>query len=601
MTWLTVKKVSELLDTTPRSIQKNIQNNLYEYRHVKGKGRGGIQYEVSLESLPQKAQDKYLKQQTEEYKPIMEYTKKQREEADKKVEIVLLYKKSKLSPDEFVKKFNNENPNNEISTSQLFRWQRKFKDSKDAADLIDKRGGYKRGQSSINDVVWEYFYTLYMTEQRRTVKACYDLTKKEFKYVDIPSVKTFQRRVKAIPEYAIVCYRYGEKAFNDSLPYMERDYTDIDSNDVWYSDHHLADVFVRDSNGKIDRPWITMWTDARSRKVMGYRVRLGNPNTDIVKDTLREAMQEFGVPVELYVDNGKDYKAKDGLNNEYPNSLVNRIGIKKTIYATKYHGQAKNIERFFRTFEERFGKMFHTYAGKDAKERPESLKNVPLEEYPTLQEYEESLKAYLNDYESTCHNGNGMDNKCPNQVYFENLKVKKEIKDHDALRMLCGRVVERVVLRNGINLFNNSYWNEALIYRLKEKVIVIYDPVNIDEINIFDIDGRAICKATPKIKTPFRNTTAEDYRKAQKERKAVKKAVKELAPTRDLQPWQIIARNQALEKNFEEEANYEKVNVLTPQMTENITILNSSSNKTNKNTDEENDIALSLYNYYTNN
>lgn len=600
MTWLTVKRVSELLDTTPRSVQKNIQNNIYESRHVRGKGRGGIQYEVALESLPQKAQDKYFKQQTEEYKPIMDYTQKQREEAEQKVEIVLLYQKSKLSPDEFVKKYNNENTDNQITTGQLFRWQRKFKESKDIVDLIDTRGGKRKGQFSINEIVWEYFYSLYMTEQRRTVKACYDLTKKEFKHMDIPSLKTFQRRVKTIPEYAIILYRKGKKAFNDSLPYMERDYTDIDSNDVWYSDHHLADVFVRDTNGKIDRPWITMWTDARSRKVMGYRVRLESPNTDVVKDTLRESMQKFGIPAELYVDNGKDYKAKDGLNKNFPLSLVNRIGI-NTIYATKYHGQAKNIERFFRTLEERFGKMFHTYAGKDAKERPESLKDVSLEDYPTLQQYEESLKAYLNDYENTCHNGNGMDNKCPNQVYFENLKVKKEIKDHDALRMLCGRVEERVVLRNGINIFNNSYWNDALISRLKEKVVVIYDPSNIDEINIFDVDGRAICKATPKIKTPFRNTTAEDYRKAQKERKAVKQFVKELAPTRDLQPWQIIARNQAIEKNFEEESNTKTIDILTPQMSENISILNTSSTKTNRNNDEENDIALSLYNYYTSN
>jgi hypothetical protein len=54
-------------------------------------------------------------------------------------------------------------------------------------------------------------------------------------------------------------------------------------------------------------------------------------------------------------------------------SLVNQLGI-NTIYATPYHGQTKTIERFFGTFETRFGKFWETYIGRNAQNRPEHTK-----------------------------------------------------------------------------------------------------------------------------------------------------------------------------------------------------------------------------------
>lgn len=53
----------------------------------------------------------------------------------------------------------------------------------------------------------------------------------------------------------------------------------------------------------------------------------------------------------------------------FPLSLTKQLGINQ-IYATPYHGQAKPIERFWETLEDRFCKFFPTYLGKDAKKRP---------------------------------------------------------------------------------------------------------------------------------------------------------------------------------------------------------------------------------------
>ncbi len=50
MTWLKVKEAARLLDLTDSAIKKAIKKNKYEYRHVEGIGRGGVQIEIALES-----------------------------------------------------------------------------------------------------------------------------------------------------------------------------------------------------------------------------------------------------------------------------------------------------------------------------------------------------------------------------------------------------------------------------------------------------------------------------------------------------------------------------------------------------------------------
>ena len=239
MTWLKVKEVAELLGMTERGVRKSAtQLNKYEYRPVKGKGRGGKQIEIALESLPQEAQNKYNNVQEEvAYKEVTQFTGKQREEANFKALIVEQYKRSQLSPDDFVKDFNERNPDSVITKSQLFRWQRKYK-SGDVADLIDMRGGHNRGQITIPPDAWEYFYALYMTLQKRSVQRCWELTRLE--YPNIPTVSTFERNLTTIPKLVMIYYREGEKAFNDALVSMERSREDIgeigDSSDFEFID-----------------------------------------------------------------------------------------------------------------------------------------------------------------------------------------------------------------------------------------------------------------------------------------------------------------------------------------------------------------------------
>lgn len=576
MTWLKVKEVAEILGVTERTIQNSVQKNKYKYRHVRGKGRGGAQIEIALESLPQEAQDKYNHVQDEViYKEITQFTGKQREEANLKALIVEQYKRSQLSPDDFVNDFNERNPDSIITKSQLFRWQRKYK-SGDVADLIDMRGGHNRGQITIPPDAWEYFYALYMTLQKRSIQRCWELTRRE--YPDIPTVSTFERKLLTIPKLVMIYFREGEKAFNDSLVSMERSRADISSNDIWFSDHHLVDVAVINNRGRVFRPWLTVFFDARSSKVISFIVRDKSADATVIKQCLRLGIEKYGVPKELYFDNGKDYREKS-FNIDFPISLVKQLGI-NTIYATPYHGQAKTVERFFGTMEDRFCKFIPTYLGKDAKQRPENMRvtfDKLKDKAPTMERFIELLTNYFVEYNNTQSDGIDMNGKCPEQVYYENLHVKNEVRDKSILRILCGTFDERTVQKNGVQYQGRFYYHTELLSHQGEKVIINADPYNMDELNIFDSDMRAICKAAAKVRTPFRHTTQEQIREAMKERKEAKRMVQRYLPTRELDTMSIIARNQLLEKMYEDNSEETVIENVNPALSENSRILTESS------------------------
>ncbi|MGP1544576.1 MAG: Mu transposase C-terminal domain-containing protein [Candidatus Fimenecus sp.] len=577
MIWLKIKKVAMLLNLTNSAVKKAIAKNKYEYRYVKGKGRGGKQIEILLESLPVSAQNKYYDTLPEiEKRDILEFSEDKRKMADPKIRAVKEWENSKaeqITSSQYIKQWNEEN-DLQISKRSLYRWQSMLKENNDPTALIDDRNGYNSVITPIDDEVWEYFYSLYMTEHKRSLQLCYDLTVR--KYGDkVHHINTFRKKVKQIEPYAIDYYRNGKKVASDQMPYMQRDYTSINSNDIWFSDHHKFDFFIKNANSKPVRPWLTTWSDARSRYIVSYEIRIEDPNVSVVKRTLVNGMKLYGVPKEVYIDNGKDYKAKENFDKDYPYSISNQLGI-NAIFATKYHGQAKSIERFYRTLEERFSKMFNTYAGSNAKERPESLKDIPISEYPTLEDVKGAFDVWLlEDFHKKVHKGHGMENKEPVTVYFENLK-EKQLADSRILELLAGRIEERTVSNNGILMFNNSYFNEALLRYKGEKVIVTYDPENIEKISVFDMKMRAICTAAPKIRTLFRNTSEAEYKEANKRKKAVRKLIKSAAPIRHKNVWQIIAKEKALkqEASLNIESNLDTKIVNAKYKIENIKALN---------------------------
>lgn len=563
--YLTVKDIAILLNITERAVRLNVEHGKYEIKLIPGKGRGGKQYLIALDSLPKEAQERYsaLKNKpaptsvfSEEI--MQKYSIEKREEAIERFNIIVEFKHSGLSGQAFIRKYNEEH-SEKLSYRKLEYWLRKF-DESGIVGLIDKRGKEAGVSDCISPEVWDVFYSLYMTSQKRSVQLCYDKTKAYFKKqqpdMKFPVYQTFTKRVREeIPKYAIAAFRNGSKFLNDRLPYMERCTDDLASNSCWVSDHHLADVFVRTARGKIERPWITAFQDANSRKIVAIWVRCGYPDSTAIKQALRMGISEYGIPEEIYTDNGKDYLSSE-LNPDSANSALNILGIHKR-RAKPYHGQSKPIERFFGTLEDRFGKLFYSYVGSDGKDRPEHMQKLKKElekdsNIPTLEEYKELLKNYINEYNSTPHSGEGMNRRTPDEVYYSSfVKPAQIISDDNMLRILFGNRKECKVSNSGVTVCCIKFMCEELVPLYGRKVIAIYDPNDLDKVYIYTQDGKFVCQAIAKLKSPFRTATEEDFKQATKERKRVERLLKEYEPKRRKDEADILFANIAEEHHYE--------------------------------------------------
>ena len=332
--------------------------------------------------------------------------------------------------------------------------------------------------------------------------------------------------------------REGKKAFDDKcMPYIERDYSKLHPNQFWVSDHHLWDIFVRVPDGKggwkLERPWGSYWMDMRTRKMMSSIIRTESPNSDVVLCSFGLGVEHFGIPNGVRLDNGKDYKARDMF---YPeghyivseedekkifNSLAANLQIEVT-YAIPYNAKAKPIERVFNTFEEQLGKKYPSYAGSNAKKRPEDLKDLNIMDVITLEEFIVQHNQYVYEiYNNSGHSGDAMYGKSPNQVYadepFTIRRASKEVLYFSLMRVKGQRTVQR----NGITFKGIHFYNDNCINYIGQKVTARYDPTKPEILYVFDTNENFLFIAE-EIQKQGWDLSSEDYQRENQRKKIAK-------------------------------------------------------------------------------
>ena len=563
MIWLTIKEAAELLGYEESTVRKRAKNGEYVFRHVPSStGQGGKRIEISLESLPEQAQKAYLNKNDDSQFVIntnfistIEQKKKGeiREQAiqefrqfEKEMKRKGMTSKTEIK-DAFVEKWNCEHPDFKRSKKTLYDW---IKKKKKGESLIDKRGGHNRGQSSILPYYQQFFLDLYLQQSQLPFAVCYRLTLAEAaKNGDkIPKEKAFKKLLDNTPYSVKVRGREGKKAFEDKcMPTALRDFSALAPNELWVSDHHLWDLFVRVPDGhggwKPARPWGSYWMDMRTRKVMSSFIRIESPNSDIVLLSFGIAVEKYGIPQEVYLDNGRDYKArdlfypeghmskqdikneeiiKDGISEYFlknaTNSLAANLQMKVT-YARPYNARAKPIERLFNTIENNFGKLYPSYAGSNAKNRPEDLKKLDIMDMPTLEEFIEHHTQYIEDIYNNCpHSGDSMKNKSPN-YWYDSIEYTKRTMSSDMLYFTFMRVSRaRKVSKEGIRFNKKLYLNPEYQNYVDKKVIIKHNPTAPENIYIFDLNENFLFIASERKKYGF-ELTDEDYAQMNHERK----------------------------------------------------------------------------------
>ena len=434
--------------------------------------------------------------------------------------------------DRFIALCAKTDPEHEFSIDTLYRRWKSIKQN-DLDGLIDKRGKWKKGKSDIQPEAWDAFLYFYLQEAQHPMMKCYEYMKLLLRedhpdlVADLPSYTTFTRRVKSdIPEAVEVLGREGQKAFRDRCaPYIRRTYESMASNEWWIADNHTFDVITQGDNGQRHRLHLTAFFDARSGIFTGCYVTL-NPSSQATLIALRKGILKYGIPENIYVDNGSEFltfdiggrghrkrKPKDGQERFEPPPVFERLGIKMT-NALVRNAKAKIIERRFRDVKDHLSRLFDTYTGGNVLEKPERLKGVLKNgEIPLDSTFTEAVEELLDWYFNQQPYGGEVvadRGKPRQQVYNENLYTKRVAGAEDLSLMLMRSARPQKVTRRGVHLDiagqRLDYWNDDMLINLLGKQVYFrYDPDDLSEVRVYDLEDRYI------MTVPVDNTAVLTY------------------------------------------------------------------------------------------
>lgn len=550
MTYLTAKEAAKALGGTVRAVEIAVQNKSIDGHFVKGKGRGGKQLRIALESLPDYAQARYRGEQEDQAADIrLSLTESQRELLDYKQMVVLSYQDFKATYPKadkrtaFLQQYNEQHPDTPLTKRQLNHWETLY-NREGLAGLVDRRGGYNKGVSTIPEDVEQVFLAYWMQEKgnRRggggpSIASCYRLTQLNFPDQQLPSIAAFQRLVKTIPYVAKVLGREGKKAFADKCaPYIPFDYRSICTNEIWCADNHVFDLWVKDESGRTFKPWIVGWMDKRSRYIVGYLLIDLDPNANSVLDAFSRAVYACGIPERVLLDNGADYTTHDLFNKRFALSLANEMCIAVT-NATSYNAKAKLIERFFNTLEYTYCIQLPSYFGADPLRRPERLKKAAdeLKEFAMLfDEFKDYIAAAIGHYNNTVHSGDAMDGKTPCQAFQDFIDRPIQIASPSMLAMYFKRTTRLLTVgRNGVRVpeLQMYFDSELLITHQKEKIYVRYNTDDVRQVYCFSEDDEFICMAeSVALGNLSQEMTAQNMRELNNKKKQLRRLAKQYIP-----------------------------------------------------------------------
>ena len=342
----------------------------------------------------------------------------------------------------------------------------------------------------------------------------------------IPSDKTVKRFLDKLPGPLTILGRQGPAALERSFAPVRRTFEYLAINEVWESDGRRADVWVKFPDGTIARPFIVIWFDIRSRKVLSVRGYL-NPCAVLTMVSFRDAIVNTGyIPRSLKLDNGREYANKTfsgGVASRYrfkikpddPEGIIKMMDISIN-WAPPGMGRNKLVESFWNCVSENVDKAPETqgaYVGKDVVSRPEesAKKNaIPISVYENL------LKTALVEHnEERAHRGNSMNLQTPAVVYDEGLDRGLGRRPESVhLQMLlmgqCSLKPDNLSSEFIVNFpgygpqqyFSTAFANLPLSYRQK-KFTIWFDPQSPEAgIRVMD-GGRFVADIPHKPKIPF--------------------------------------------------------------------------------------------------
>lgn len=318
----------------------------------------------------------------------------------------------------------------------------------------------------------------------------------------LPSIHQVRRFIGKLGAVSREVGRMGPREMKNIKPFVRRDISQLQPNDVWTADGHTFDAEVQHPmHGRPFRPEITAIIDVATRRIIGWSVGLAESGLAVL-DAITHAVTREGVMAIFYVDNGSGYK-NDMLRNE-STGIMGRLGAEMK-FARPYNSQAKGaVERLHKSVFVRAARELQSYVGTDMdreaklsqfKLTRKAIKDggsVNLISWPQFIEF---INQRIADYNARPHsslNGTSPDMKL---AEFVAMGWEPTCLQPGEEAYLFRPQVERTISRCEISVFGNRYFSRELEEFHGERLRIGYDVNDASQIWVYADDGRLICTA----------------------------------------------------------------------------------------------------------
>ncbi|HQU16663.1 MAG TPA: transposase domain-containing protein [Gammaproteobacteria bacterium] len=370
---------------------------------------------------------------------------------------------------------------------------------------------------------WDFIKTVYLRPERPTFQQCYRDLKAVAKTNGwtIPSERTLQRRMDALPEGVRVLMREGQEALKRLYPAQERDRGVFHALEAVNADGHKIDVFVEWTKGVVTRPILAVFQDLYSGLIVSWRVDVSE-NKETVRLAFGDIVEKYGIPENCWLDNGRAFASKwlsGGTPNRYrfkvkdedPEGILTTLGV-KIHWATPYHGQAKPIERAFRDLASDLAKDIRfagAYVGNNPLAKPENYgsKAVPRDLFLAVTaERIAEHNARVGRRSKVC------DGRSFEQAFAESYAsapIRKATPEQRRLWLLAADAIQAARVDGSMTLLGNRYWAAFLHDHRGQKLVARFDPQQLQQdLHVYRLDGSYLGAAPCVEAVGFNDVTA---------------------------------------------------------------------------------------------
>ena len=405
-----------------------------------------------------------------------------------------------------------------LGPAMIYRWLARYRRDPHVSALLKQSPGRKLGTRvlppSVEQIIEDTIQSFYLKPERPSLAALHRRIWDECRKRKLPppSYNTIHTRVRGIDEQTATRVRIGPRAVRNRLqPIVSCGPRPDYPLDLYQVDHTKVDVIVVDECDRrpLGRPWLTVVLDVASRMIAGYHLTFDPPCSTSVALALSHAvlpkekyLQELGLQAEwpisglprvVHVDNAHEFHAralKRGCQEH---------GIQLTYRPPLQPHYGGHIERLIGTLM----KEMHLLPGttfSSVKERGEY--DSEARAVMSMQELEQWLALQITGmYHQSVHRHL----RCSPLQAWRRLHRPDRIRHpDDSSRFYIDflPVEQRLIRRDGIQLFRIHYWDNTLsplAGRSTRRHLIRYDPRDLSRIFVKGVVERGY------ISVPYRD------------------------------------------------------------------------------------------------